>query len=46
LQSVTADDDETVEPKAGVGIADLRSQDISEYVRFAAASGARTRATE
>ena len=46
LQSVTADDDETVELKAGVGMTDLRSQDISEHIRLATASRARTRATE
>src|SRR5882762_6040560 len=46
LQCVTADDDETVELKAGVGMTDLRSQNISEHVRFATASRARTRATE
>ena len=46
LQGVTADDDETVELKAGDGMTDLRSQDISEDIRLATASRARTRATE
>src|SRR5205085_11375030 len=46
LQSVTADDDETVQLKAGDGMTDLRSQDISEHIRLATASRARTRATE
>ena len=46
LQCVTADDDETVELKAGVGMTDLRSQDISEHIGLATASRARTRTTE
>src|SRR5207245_7147773 len=46
LQCVTAHDDETVELKAGVGMTDLRSQNISEHIRFATASCARTGATE
>jgi len=46
LQSVTADDDETVELKAGVGMTDLRSQDISEHIRLATASRARARAPQ
>jgi hypothetical protein len=46
LQGVTADDDETVEVKAGVGMIDFRSQDFSEHIRLATASRARARATE
>ena len=46
LQGVTADDDETVELKAGVGMTDLRSQNIAQHIRFAATSRARTRATD
>jgi hypothetical protein len=46
LQGVTADDDETVELKAGVGMTDLRSQNISEHIGFATASRTRTRSTK
>jgi predicted component of type VI protein secretion system len=46
LQGVTADDDETVELKAGVGMSDFWSQNIAEHIRFATASCARTCATE
>jgi predicted component of type VI protein secretion system len=46
LQGVTANDDETVELKARVGITDFGSQDVAEHIRFATASCARTRPTQ
>src|SRR6478609_11359157 len=38
--------DSAVELKAGFGMTDLRSQDISEHIRLAATSRARTRSTD
>src|SRR5438874_7611042 len=46
LQGVTANDDETVQLKTRVGITDLRSQDVAEYIGFAAAGRTRAGATE
>src|SRR5437899_11189932 len=46
LQGVTANDDETIELKARVGITDFGSQDVAEHIRFATASCAGTRAAQ
>ncbi len=46
LQRVTADNFETGELKTCLGVTHVRPHDVAEYIRFAAARRARTRAAQ